>query len=162
MLGIDVHWECPPFTLPLGNLRAALVGGVDDGTRPRRPGRRAEIWVRWRWREGSGTPQREKVRKTAMHMARHICDHGQNITAIFHLLQPASPIPYPRLLATMSLVPTATNMTINEMIPDRTNPAHDPRFWCLPPVRDSPNGKPGRFPMYLVSQGRKVGVWHNW
>ncbi|KAJ7686441.1 hypothetical protein B0H14DRAFT_3534560 [Mycena olivaceomarginata] len=62
----------------------------------------------------------------------------------------------------MSLVPMATNMTINEMIPDRTNPAHDPRFWCLPPVCDSPNGTPGRFPMYLVSQGRKVGVWHNW
>ncbi|KAJ7828218.1 hypothetical protein B0H14DRAFT_3466416 [Mycena olivaceomarginata] len=50
-------------------------------------------------------------------------------------------------------------MTIDEMVPDRTNPAHDPRFWCLPPVRDSPNGTPRK--MYLVSQGRQVGVWHN-
>ncbi|KAJ7861844.1 hypothetical protein B0H14DRAFT_3445100 [Mycena olivaceomarginata] len=55
-----------------------------------------------------------------------------------------------------------TNMTIDEMIPDHTNPGHDPRFWCLPPVRDKPNGTPGNYPMYLVSQGRQVGVWHNW
>ncbi|KAJ7794011.1 hypothetical protein B0H14DRAFT_2622306 [Mycena olivaceomarginata] len=53
-------------------------------------------------------------------------------------------------------------MTINEMIPDRTDPARDPRFWCLPPVHDSPNDTSGRFPMYLVAQGRQVGVWHNW
>jgi hypothetical protein len=57
----------------------------------------------------------------------------------------------------MPSVPKPTNMTINEMIPDRTDPARDPRFWCLPPVRDSPNDTSGRFPMYLVAQGRQVG-----
>ncbi|KAJ7711945.1 hypothetical protein B0H14DRAFT_3524242 [Mycena olivaceomarginata] len=52
-------------------------------------------------------------------------------------------------------------MTKAEMIPDRENPAHNPAFWCLPPVRDAPTGG-GRFPMYLVTQGKSVGIWHNW
>jgi hypothetical protein len=56
-----------------------------------------------------------------------------------------------------------TNMTAEEMIPDTVNPAHDPKFWCLPPVRDQPSEyHKNRFPMYLVTQGRAVGVWHNW
>ncbi|KAJ7809286.1 hypothetical protein B0H14DRAFT_3481577 [Mycena olivaceomarginata] len=56
-----------------------------------------------------------------------------------------------------------TNMTAEEMIPDTVNPAHDPKFWCLPPVHDQPSERQkNRFPMYLVTQGRAVGVWHNW
>jgi hypothetical protein len=56
-----------------------------------------------------------------------------------------------------------TNMTAEEMIPDTINPAHDPNFWCLPPVRDQPSKRQkNRYPMYLVTQGRVVGVWHNW
>ncbi|KAJ7832281.1 hypothetical protein B0H13DRAFT_2371030 [Mycena leptocephala] len=57
-----------------------------------------------------------------------------------------------------------TNMTADEMIPDTTHSSHDPQFWCLPPVWDQPSegATQGKFPMYLVTQGRKVGVWHNW
>jgi hypothetical protein len=56
-----------------------------------------------------------------------------------------------------------TNMTAEEVIPDIVNPNHDSRFWCLPPVRDTPSqNRTNRFPMYLVSQGKSVGIWHNW
>jgi hypothetical protein len=56
-----------------------------------------------------------------------------------------------------------TNMTAEEMIPDTVNPEHDSQFWCLPPIRDAPSeSHVGRFPMYLVSQGKSVGIWHNW
>ncbi|KAJ7433905.1 hypothetical protein B0H11DRAFT_2258995 [Mycena galericulata] len=58
---------------------------------------------------------------------------------------------------------TPTNMTREEMIPDTANPDHDPRYWCLPPIRDTPNERGGgTFAMYLVGQGKIVGVWHNW
>ncbi|KAJ7864012.1 hypothetical protein B0H14DRAFT_3443818 [Mycena olivaceomarginata] len=47
--------------------------------------------------------------------------------------------------------------------PRQPNPDHDPWYWCLPPVRDKQSAEPrGGYPMYLVTQGRKVGVWHNW
>ncbi|KAF7373977.1 hypothetical protein MSAN_00610500 [Mycena sanguinolenta] len=59
-------------------------------------------------------------------------------------------------------MPPRTNLTLEEMLPEVGNADHDPRYWCLPPVRDEPNGRRGRFPMYLVTQGEKVGVWHNW
>jgi hypothetical protein len=63
----------------------------------------------------------------------------------------------------MTPVLIPTNMSAAEMIPDNENPAHDPRYWCLPPVRDERNAKPqGGYPMYLVTQGRSVEVWHNW
>ncbi|KAJ7432956.1 hypothetical protein B0H11DRAFT_2259903 [Mycena galericulata] len=57
-----------------------------------------------------------------------------------------------------------THMTAAEMIPDDLNPLHDRRYWCLPPVCDRPSeaGNTGRFPVYLVGQGRIVGIWHNW
>ncbi|KAJ7234291.1 hypothetical protein C8J57DRAFT_1531831 [Mycena rebaudengoi] len=60
-----------------------------------------------------------------------------------------------------------TNMTVSEMVPDTQNAAHDPRYWCLPPQRDSPNavvGEPnkGKFTLYLVTQGQVVGTWRNW
>ncbi|KAJ7870631.1 hypothetical protein B0H14DRAFT_3573811 [Mycena olivaceomarginata] len=54
-------------------------------------------------------------------------------------------------------------MTASEMIPDCANPEHDSRYWCLPPVRDEPSeGGQDAYPMYLVTQGKAVGVWHNW
>ncbi|KAJ7136479.1 hypothetical protein C8R43DRAFT_955705 [Mycena crocata] len=61
-----------------------------------------------------------------------------------------------------SLAPT--NLPAEEMIPDTSNPAHDPRYWCLPPVREkeSAGDGSGRFKMYLVTQGRSVGVWRSW
>ncbi|KAJ7817253.1 hypothetical protein B0H14DRAFT_3474731 [Mycena olivaceomarginata] len=50
-----------------------------------------------------------------------------------------------------------TNMTAEEMIPDTLNPTHDLKFWCLPPVRDQASERQnGRYPMYLVTQGRTV------
>jgi hypothetical protein len=57
-----------------------------------------------------------------------------------------------------------SNMTEDEMVPDTLDPTHDPRYWCLPPQRDEPSEETprGNFPMYLVTQGRKVGVWHDW
>ncbi|KAJ7888646.1 hypothetical protein B0H14DRAFT_3430053 [Mycena olivaceomarginata] len=58
---------------------------------------------------------------------------------------------------------TPTNMKREEMVPETDNPVHNPLYWCLPPVRDEPSeGGVDRFAMYLVSQGRSVGVWHNW
>ncbi|KAJ6549007.1 hypothetical protein B0H19DRAFT_1074790 [Mycena capillaripes] len=56
-----------------------------------------------------------------------------------------------------------TNMTAEDMVPDHENPSHDPQYWCLPPVHDTPiKGRTNGYAMYLVSQGRRVGVWHNW
>ncbi|KAJ6589550.1 hypothetical protein B0H19DRAFT_1249079 [Mycena capillaripes] len=56
-----------------------------------------------------------------------------------------------------------TNITAQGMIPDNQNVAHDARYWCLPPIRDTPSeGGGGNYPFYLVSQGHQVGVWHNW
>ncbi|KAJ7897380.1 hypothetical protein B0H13DRAFT_1884676 [Mycena leptocephala] len=58
-----------------------------------------------------------------------------------------------------------TNMTAEEMVPDMNTPGHDPRYWCLPPIRDDvddvvPVG--GGFEFHLVTAGRKVGVWRDW
>ncbi|KAJ7214590.1 hypothetical protein B0H12DRAFT_1242149 [Mycena haematopus] len=54
-------------------------------------------------------------------------------------------------------------MTAQEMVPDSANPAHDPQFWCLPPVRDQPSATGrGAHRMYLVTQGKVVGIWYNW
>ncbi|KAJ7724037.1 hypothetical protein B0H14DRAFT_2641633 [Mycena olivaceomarginata] len=56
-----------------------------------------------------------------------------------------------------------TNMTAEDMVPDHENPSHDPQYWCLPAVHDTPiKGRTNGYAMYLVSQGRRVGVWHNW
>ncbi|KAJ6517555.1 hypothetical protein DFH09DRAFT_1332353 [Mycena vulgaris] len=55
-----------------------------------------------------------------------------------------------------------TNMTAAEMVPDTRNPARDSRFWCLPPMRGGNGNGDGHFPMYLVTQGRIVGVWKSW
>ncbi|KAK7050157.1 hypothetical protein R3P38DRAFT_3173223 [Favolaschia claudopus] len=56
-----------------------------------------------------------------------------------------------------------TNMTAAEMVPDTSNPDHDPNFWCLPPPRDTAvSGRERGFGMYLITHGRSVGVWHNW
>ncbi|KAF8196391.1 hypothetical protein K438DRAFT_1968108 [Mycena galopus ATCC 62051] len=56
-----------------------------------------------------------------------------------------------------------TNMTANEMIPDTFNPLHNPEFWCVPATRDMASEKcSGGYPMYLVTQGRQVGIWKNW
>ncbi|KAJ7855818.1 hypothetical protein B0H13DRAFT_2357661 [Mycena leptocephala] len=56
-----------------------------------------------------------------------------------------------------------TNMNVREMIPDIFNPRHDPAFWCVPPTHDAPSeNHGGGYPMYLVTQGRQVGIWHNW
>ncbi|KAJ6451079.1 hypothetical protein C8R45DRAFT_1113801 [Mycena sanguinolenta] len=56
-----------------------------------------------------------------------------------------------------------TNMTASEVIPDIFNPLHDQRFWCVPRLHDTPSeSDSGSYPMYLVTQGRKVGIWYNW
>lgn len=50
------------------------------------------------------------------------------------------------------------------MIPELENPAHDPRYWCLPPVREDltvPYSGGGK-PLHLVTRGRRVGVFRNW
>ncbi|KAJ7874258.1 hypothetical protein B0H13DRAFT_2348670 [Mycena leptocephala] len=54
-------------------------------------------------------------------------------------------------------------MTAEEVIPDSFNSAHDPLFWCVPRMHDSPRDRSGGgYPMYLVTQGRQVGIWNNW
>jgi hypothetical protein len=63
----------------------------------------------------------------------------------------------------MPPVLTPTNMTMEEMVPETGDPTHNPRYWCLPPVRDEPSeDRINGYAMYLVSQRRSVGVWHNW
>ncbi|KAJ7170446.1 hypothetical protein C8R43DRAFT_1120876 [Mycena crocata] len=59
---------------------------------------------------------------------------------------------------------TPTNISRDELIPDEFNPAHDPRYWCLPPRRDHEAlaQEGGRYPMYLVTQGRMCGIWKSW
>ncbi|KAJ7102034.1 hypothetical protein C8R44DRAFT_887810 [Mycena epipterygia] len=48
-------------------------------------------------------------------------------------------------------------MAVGEMIPDTTNCAHDPRFWCLPPMHETEGGQQdGQYPLYLVTQGTVV------
>ncbi|KAJ7152682.1 hypothetical protein C8R43DRAFT_950687 [Mycena crocata] len=63
------------------------------------------------------------------------------------------------LPAKQTLTMTRTNLPLEDMIPDTKNPAHDPRYWCLPPVREqqSRSNGSGKFPMYLVTQGKIVG-----
>ena len=56
-----------------------------------------------------------------------------------------------------------TNMNAGDMIPDTFNPQHDERFWCVPKMHDTQSDSDrGAFPLYLVTQGRQVGIWHNW
>ncbi|KAJ7019387.1 hypothetical protein C8F04DRAFT_1197736 [Mycena alexandri] len=58
-----------------------------------------------------------------------------------------------------------TNMTENEVVPDTRTEGHDPRYWCLPPMREDPNAViaiGGGYEFHLVAQGRQVGVWRNW
>jgi hypothetical protein len=58
-----------------------------------------------------------------------------------------------------------TNMTADEMIPDTQTKGHDPRYWCLPPMREDPDSVVaigGGYEFHLVSQGRQVGVWKSW
>ncbi|KAJ7025443.1 hypothetical protein C8F04DRAFT_1269180 [Mycena alexandri] len=55
--------------------------------------------------------------------------------------------------------------TDDDWIPDTTNANHDPRFWCLPKIHDGPSENErhgGGYPMYLITNGRKLGIWHNW
>ncbi|KAJ7727805.1 hypothetical protein DFH07DRAFT_970020 [Mycena maculata] len=57
----------------------------------------------------------------------------------------------------------ATNLDVNDMVPDDVNPDHDRRYWCLPPMRNEKSkDRHGAYPLYLVTRGRQVGVWHNW
>jgi hypothetical protein len=57
---------------------------------------------------------------------------------------------------------TKTNLPVEEMIPDTSR---DPRYWCLPPMRDDLDSVVaigGGFEFHLVTVGREVGVWKNW
>ncbi|KAJ7117956.1 hypothetical protein C8R43DRAFT_960460 [Mycena crocata] len=55
-------------------------------------------------------------------------------------------------------------LPVDEMLPDNRTPGRDPRFWCLPPMRDEPNLRVPRsqYAFYLVTRGRMVGVWRRW
>ncbi|KAJ7096172.1 hypothetical protein C8R44DRAFT_749019 [Mycena epipterygia] len=58
-----------------------------------------------------------------------------------------------------------TNMTAEEMVPNTQDPHHDPRFWCLPPIRDdltAPTRSQRGAALHLVTQGRQVGIWKSW
>jgi hypothetical protein len=90
----------------------------------------------------------------------------QNIPNLGH-----NKLPYPHAVfinivsfLQMSATLLPTNMTKEEMVPDTLDPTYDLQYWCLPPQQDEPSEKIlwGNFPMYLVMQGRKVGVWHDW
>ncbi|KAJ7264467.1 hypothetical protein B0H12DRAFT_1068720 [Mycena haematopus] len=53
-----------------------------------------------------------------------------------------------------------TNMTAAEMVPDRQTAGHDPRYWCLPPMREDPDAVvpiSGGHEFHLVCQGREMG-----
>ncbi|KAJ7446789.1 hypothetical protein FB451DRAFT_1412198 [Mycena latifolia] len=58
-----------------------------------------------------------------------------------------------------------TNMTEDEMVPNTCTEGHDPRYWCLPPMRDDPDDvveTSGGYEFHLVTVGHKVGAWRNW
>jgi hypothetical protein len=58
-----------------------------------------------------------------------------------------------------------TNLPVEEMLPDRDTRGHDPRYWCLPPMREDPDAVvpiTGGYKFHLVTRGRQVGVWKNW
>ncbi|KAJ6538046.1 hypothetical protein B0H19DRAFT_1181600 [Mycena capillaripes] len=58
-----------------------------------------------------------------------------------------------------------TNLPVEEMVLDRQTAGHDPRYWCLPPMRDDPDEVvrvSGGYEFHLVTRGRQVGVWRNW
>ncbi|KAJ7017498.1 hypothetical protein C8F04DRAFT_1279271 [Mycena alexandri] len=58
-----------------------------------------------------------------------------------------------------------TNLPPAEMIPDTQTAGHDPRYWCLPPMRgdlEEVVEVGNRFEFHLVSQGNQVGVWNDW
>ncbi|KAJ7799344.1 hypothetical protein B0H14DRAFT_2617077 [Mycena olivaceomarginata] len=55
-----------------------------------------------------------------------------------------------------------TNLPVEEMLPDRDTRGHDPRYWCLPPMREDPDAVvpiTGGYKFHLVTRGRQVGVW---
>ncbi|KAJ7076774.1 hypothetical protein C8R43DRAFT_966172 [Mycena crocata] len=60
------------------------------------------------------------------------------------------------------------NLPPQDMVPDQNNPAHNPRFWYLPPIRDDLDevvmvgwGN-SNYEFHLVTEGREVGVWRSW
>lgn len=65
----------------------------------------------------------------------------------------------------MNSLPTSmkTNLPVEEMIPETGNPAHDSRYWCLPPVREDLDAAPNASgkPMQLVTQGFRVGIYRH-
>ncbi|KAJ7164599.1 hypothetical protein C8R43DRAFT_946414 [Mycena crocata] len=52
----------------------------------------------------------------------------------------------------------------DDVLPDNRTAGRDPRFWCLPPMRDNVNLEVPRaqYRFYLVTRGRMVGVWRRW
>ncbi|KAJ6522919.1 hypothetical protein DFH09DRAFT_1421274 [Mycena vulgaris] len=63
---------------------------------------------------------------------------------------------------------TPTNMGADELVMDKRG-EKDSRFYCLPPFHgdrrlgvSSPSKTRGRFPLHLVFQGHRVGLFSNW
>ncbi|KAJ7109542.1 hypothetical protein C8R43DRAFT_962546 [Mycena crocata] len=65
-----------------------------------------------------------------------------------------------------SMVPNFSKVQLPEddVLPDNRTAGHNPRFWCLPPMRNDVNLEVPRaqYRFYLVTRGRMVGVWRRW
>ncbi|KAJ7113916.1 hypothetical protein C8R44DRAFT_881482 [Mycena epipterygia] len=64
----------------------------------------------------------------------------------------------------MALLLPKINLPAEEMVPDTENEEHDPRYWCLPPVREdlsAPQSGGGQA-LHLVTNGHQVGIFQNW
>ncbi|KAJ7678414.1 hypothetical protein B0H17DRAFT_1206871 [Mycena rosella] len=55
-------------------------------------------------------------------------------------------------------------MTVEDMVPDTVNPQHDAQFWCLPRMHSTASERQSSqgFAFYLITEGRKVGIFNNW
>ncbi|KAJ7118521.1 hypothetical protein C8R43DRAFT_1137268 [Mycena crocata] len=68
----------------------------------------------------------------------------------------------------MTLALAKVNLPLDEMVPDNRGAGRDPRYWCLPPIRDDANDEEVQSPRksnwayYLITRGRMVGVWRRW
>jgi hypothetical protein len=79
------------FTLPLCNFCPCFLVGIDDGSSPRGPSWYAEMQVGWRGWEGSVPPAQEGQEIRGAWHVTFVTMHAQDIRAISHLLQLASP-----------------------------------------------------------------------
>ncbi|KAJ7119396.1 hypothetical protein C8R46DRAFT_1238672 [Mycena filopes] len=61
---------------------------------------------------------------------------------------------------------TPTNLRAEDLVMDIRGGGRDSRYYCLPPYHGRPDAVPAKgksgYPLHLVAQGHKVGIFDNW